>query len=155
MSQAPVVIVTIEFERYAQVDNTLRLLAARTGENIADTIVGELVEAEPERLQQTPYPPELPGLPGQRYERTYTLANSWSQDRLGPGRWVIINDARQKGREYAEYVVGEPEDQADIHRGRWWTGRKKVEEHFARYGPGAIEETLARRYDQAMTQGFG
>ena len=75
---------------------------------------------------------------------------------MGTGRWVIRNVARQGGREsYAEYVVGEPEDQADIHRGRWWTAREKIEEHFERYGGEALENELARRYDKEMIRGFG
>jgi len=143
--------VTFEIERYSRVDRTLRLLAASTGESLSDSLVGELVEAEPERLRQEPYPPELPG---QRYERTGVLAYSWEQSKVGTGEWEIINAATQRGREYAEYVVGEPEDQADIHRGRWWTGREKLIEHFERYGPGAIEESLARRYEQEMARGF-
>lgn len=151
MSQIAPVVITLEFERYSQVDRTLGLLASSTGESIADAVVGELVEAEPERLEREPHPPELPG---QRYQRTYIVSRSWSQEQTGPGRWVIINSASQQGREYAEYVVGDPEDQADIHRGRWWTAREKIEEHFERYGPGAIENNLARRYEQEMVRGF-
>lgn len=151
MSTTAPVVITFEIERYDRVNRTLGLLAAATGESLADQVVGELVEAEPGRLAATPYPPELPG---QRYVRTFTLARSWEQEQIGPGRWEIRNVASQRGREYAEYVVGEPEDQADIHRGRWWTGREKIEEHFERYGPAAIENSLARRYEQAMDRGF-
>jgi len=151
MSQTAPVVVTFEIERYGRVDRTLGLLAASTGEDLADAVVGELVEAEPDRLAAEPYPPELPG---QRYQRTFTLSQSWEQEQVGPGRWEIRNVATQGGREYAEYVVGDPEDQADIHRGRWWTGREKVEEHFKRYGPDVIERTLARRYEQEMDRGF-
>ena len=149
MTTSPAVV--FEIERYGRIDKTLRLLAANTGESLADTLVGELVEAEPDRLEAEPYPPELPG---QRYVRTFTLAASWEQEQVGTGEWEIINTATQKGRQYAEYVVGEPEDQADVHRGRWWTGREKVVEHFERYGPEAVQDALARRYEREMARGF-
>lgn len=144
-------VVEIEIRNYARLGRGLRLIAAQ-GQDVIDEAVGKLVESEPWRLRNEPYPPIVPM---QRYKRTGILANSWRQEKIRPGHWLISNIARQKNRQYAEYVVGSADDQAKVHRGRWWVGRDKIEEHFEKFGSNILASSLARRYqieiDKAMS----
>lgn len=144
-------VVEIEIRNYARLGQGLRLIAAQ-GQDVIDEAVDKLVESEPWRLRNELYPPIVPG---QRYQRTGTLANSWRQEKTEAGRWLISNVARRKNQSYAEYVVGASDDQAKVHRGRWWIGREKVEEHFKKKGSEILAASLARRYqieiDKAMS----
>jgi hypothetical protein len=139
--------VVIEIRNYRRLESGLRLLAAGGGEDVIEQALDRAIEAEPLRLREEPYPPRLPG---QKYVRTFTLANSWRYDKLGPGRWLISNAATERGKQYASYVVGEETDQADIHRGRWWVGREKVESHVKKLMQAGFAASLAARYQQEI-----
>lgn len=71
------------------------------------------------RLKAKPYPPKTPI---QTYVRTGKLASSW-----GVTGQSITNSAG-----YSEWVVGD--NQAKVHKGRWWTAREVVEEETAGLG---------------------
>lgn len=56
------------------------------------------------------------------YRRTGQLGNSWGYRELSPGQFSFENKA-----DYAGYVVGD-EEQAWMHRGRWWQAAERIDE---------------------------
>lgn len=61
-----------------------------------------------------------PPRPGSDYIRTGTLGAGWQATMRGPLQHRITNPVL-----YAPYVVGE--QQAWMHRGRWWTARRRLD----------------------------
>lgn len=61
--------------------------------------------------------------PGSSYQRTGELGNSWGYHELGPGQFSFDNMS-----DHAQMVVGE--DQAWMHRGRWWQAAERIDEHI-------------------------
>lgn len=61
---------------------------------------------------------------GSTYIRTGTLGGGWNHAMHGPLRHAITNPVM-----YAPYVVGDNE-QAWVHRGRWWTAARRVEQYL-------------------------
>lgn len=124
----------------------LRAAFKRLGSSeITDEQLGEFAGEMPEVLRGTPYPPELPN---QGYIRTFELKNSWDSEPIGPGRYDIINTARnpKTGFLYTSRVVGVR--QATIHRGRWWKAvdivRQKAIETFGKKVVGAVLKIWGR-----------
>ena len=73
---------------------------------------------------------------GSTYRRTGKLGRGWKAGQRGR----IFN-----GVSYSELVVGE--NQAKVHRGRWWKGRKVVEtEHLPKLVD-KIEERMVEEWD--------
>ncbi len=64
-----------------------------------------------------------PAPAGSTYQRTGELGNSWGIREAGPGQVSFENAAG-----YAQLVVGD--DQAWMHRGRWWMARERIEENL-------------------------
>lgn len=81
------------------------------------------------KLKSKPYPPRTAT---QTYVRTGNLANSWGVGG-GNGNWYVRNSA-----DYSEWVVGD--DQAKVHKGRWWKVRDVVEENTDGLGDVLIKE---------------
>ena len=68
--------------------------------------------------------------PARNYVRTYKLKRGWKAQFLkGMGKWTLINLAIQRGRHYAQWVVGDGRGkrQAGIHRAYWWIAREEIE----------------------------
>lgn len=105
----------------------------REANEATEQAVGAYVSRARDRLEDKPYPPELPG---QRYIRTYNLKHGFRDIHLSRGEWLIFNEM-----EYSSYVVGTPDEQAAIHAGRWWVAREVVEERVP-----DLEDVLAARY---------
>ena len=55
------------------------------------------------------------------YDRTGLFGDSWNLTEQGPSKVEFLNTAP-----YGGFVAGE--DQAWIHRGRWWVAIKRIEE---------------------------
>jgi hypothetical protein len=114
---------------------------------IADKHVGRFAKEETVRLEETPYPPELPN---QRYVRTFELAGSWTAEPTTGPRWIIANEADQPvGIPYATLVVGPSERQAQIHKGRWWVAQEetasRLEEHLTKPLQEEVDSELRAR----------
>ena len=122
---------TIKIEGFEQLQAKLAQMRALERVVINPTLKkwGQATRA---KLKSTKYPPKLPA---QKYVRTGQLANRWASKPLGNSAVMISNAARQKGRYYAEYVVGQ--DQAGVHRGRWWIAYKEIKE---KHIPGLLKE---------------
>ncbi len=108
------------------VANELRTAAAKAPKATQDATYrwAQMVRSV---LKSTPYPSKRPG---QKYQRTGRLANSWAVERQGKGV-VITNRASGRSGPYSRFVVGDGKGagQAWIHRGRWWTGRGVIDQH--------------------------
>lgn len=64
------------------------------------------------------YPPPPAG---STYQRTGEFGSSWSTDEIAPSKVEFLNTAL-----HADLVAGE--EQAWMHRGRWWVAIKRIEE---------------------------
>lgn len=62
-----------------------------------------------------------PSRAGSDYRRTGRLGSSWGYREMGPGQFSFENT-----HEAAGFVVGE--DQAWMHRGRWWQAAERIDE---------------------------
>lgn len=67
--------------------------------------------------------------PNSTYVRTFRLQKSWSIRRKGNMGWTIFNRASNRGRMYAQWVIGDAFGmrQAKIHVGRWKILRAEME----------------------------
>lgn len=112
----------IEIRGYNRVENKLRRLASDLSKEV-DPIVREWTQEERARFKRTPYPPKPPR---SKYVRTGRLANSFAVRKESLARYIIENRAP-----YSSYVIGDNrgENQAWMHRGRWWLMRPMLEEH--------------------------
>lgn len=81
------------------------------------------------KLKSKPYPPKRMG---QKYIRTGQLANRWKVAYAGKNSVSIVNEAEQRGRKYATYVVGDSKGsgQAWMHKGRWWLARPVIDDEI-------------------------
>lgn len=59
---------------------------------------------------------------GSDYQRTGRFGGSWGYHEVGPSQVSFENQ-----HEAASLIVGE--DQAWMHRGRWWQAAQRIEEH--------------------------
>lgn len=125
----------VELRGYNRVRNGLRWLAVQAPREV-DQEVGRFARGLRDTLKGTAYPPERPG---QTYVRTGRLANSWSAVRAAEGRWLIRNSAP-----YSGYVVGR-EQQAWMHRGRWWIAENVIQRE--------VEETLTPALTKLLQEG--
>jgi hypothetical protein len=109
--------------QYLDIPN-LDVLIAQLGK--LEDVIGELAEPTEETLKllkerMQEYPPERPG---QKYVRTDTLKNGWSEhiilsgDRLG-----VLRNPTSYGR-----FVQSDIDQAWMHKDRWQTDKQVVDE---------------------------
>jgi hypothetical protein len=117
---------TYTFTGHQRVENRLRKGAASMPKTI-DQVMQPWTQGVRGKLRATAYPPRRPG---QKYVRTGRLANSWSAQRAGPGKWTISNKAKGKrGQNYAVFVIGDKSGggQAWMHKGRWWRARDVIE----------------------------
>lgn len=116
---------TIDVQGYNRIENKLRRMAAQLP-GISQRVIYKWAQGTRGVLKSTPYPPKRPN---QRYKRTGTLANSWRAVRLPDGA-TITNTAKQRGRGYARYVIGDTkgDGQAWMHAGRWWKARSIIDE---------------------------
>jgi hypothetical protein len=119
------------------------LLAARLADVERDVVAAtesetnDWVRQARDRLEEREYPPELPG---QRYRRTYNLKYGFVYLQQNREEWLIYN-----AMQYSSYVVGEEDEQAEIHKGRWWIAREVVEE-----GISELDDRLAARYQHII-----
>lgn len=100
--------------------------AAREYPQVVDNRMDKWGSSTASKIKKKRYPRKRPG---QRYKRTFTLKRSWQHRRIKRLVHAIINDARQKGKTYPVWVVGDAlgRRQAWMHKDRWWTGRGEVE----------------------------
>lgn len=110
---------SIEFKGINRVSNALRKLAA-LDKTILDPVGKRWAQGVTKKLKGKAYPPRRPG---QTYVRTGRLANSWAVDALGAGVWSITNRT-----DYGVFVVGD--EQAAVHKGRWWQARPTIQEEI-------------------------
>lgn len=78
-----------------------------------------------------------PKIANQKYQRTGILKAKWFVVKISPGKYQFENRARQKGRFYPIYVLGnsygdrrnayKDNRQAFIHKGRWWIAYNEIE----------------------------
>ena len=73
-----------------------------------------------------------PAPPGSEYQRTGRFGSSWGYHEVGPSQASFENT-----HEAASLIVGE--DQAWMHRGRWWQAYQRIEEHVMDLLPLLIE----------------
>lgn len=105
---------------YNRLQNKFRRIAADNPE-IGDEPIREFAQDARGDLKAEPYPPKRQG---QRYIRTGQLANRWKTVKEREGQYSIVNEASNKGRFYASFVVGQK--QAWMHKGRWWKAKDVV-----------------------------
>jgi hypothetical protein len=120
---------SLELRGYNRVANNLRRLASDMDKEL-DPVVGTWTRWTRSRLKGRAYPPKPPR---STYVRTGQLANRWRVEKQGPSRHAIMNDAKgPRGQLYATHVVGDGmgENQAWMHRGRWWIARDVIEEEI-------------------------
>lgn len=79
------------------------------------------------------------------YVRSGLLANKWTARREGRGIVSILNQAASKRGFYPGYVIGDDEDQAWMHEGRWWQASEEIESRT----PG-LDAKLTERLDQDL-----
>lgn len=118
---------SLELRGYNRVRNNMRRLASDMEKEL-DPVVGTWTRWTRSRLKARAYPPMRPR---QTYVRTGQLANRWRVEKKGPSRHAIMNDARgPRGQLYATYVVGDGrgENQAWMHKNRWWIARDVINE---------------------------
>ena len=129
--------VQIDYSGVNRVANWLRGLASK----LPDAVNEEAEEWGQQtviELKMKPYPPQRAG---SSYQRTFEMRKRWKLEKHSAGQFSIVNIARQRGRLYAQYVVGDA--QASIHQGRWWHVRKVVERLFPR-----LRKRIASRIDR-------
>lgn len=68
----------------------------------------------------TNYPPPPAG---STYARTGRLGGGWLATKTSPSVYSFENDT-----DYGGWVVGD--DQAFMHRGRWWKASERIDEHM-------------------------
>lgn len=110
---------SVEFKGINRVSNALRKLA-KLDKTILEPVGKRWAEGVRKKLKGKAYPPKRPG---QTYVRTGRLANSWAVDAPGAGVWSITNRT-----DYGAFVVGD--EQAAVHKGRWWQARPTIEEEI-------------------------
>lgn len=117
----------VQIDGYNRVDNALRRLVANLP-RVSKDVVYKWAQGTRAILKSTSYPPKRFK---QRYVRTGQLANRWRAARTPHGA-TIINQAAQRGRNYATYVVGDAtgKGQAWMHKGRWWRARDVIDEEL-------------------------
>jgi hypothetical protein len=93
---------------------------------LADEVLYEWAQETRAFLKGRGYP-SAPG--GSKYVRTGLLANKWAAQREGRGIVRILNEAATKNR-YAGYVIGDSEDQARMHEGRWWQATEEIASRY-------------------------
>lgn len=69
-----------------------------------------------------PYPAPTGG----GYVRTFDLKGSFESKPTGRMQVTITNDANERGRYYAGFVLQKGQ-QVPIHRGRWWTAETEAQ----------------------------
>lgn len=104
---------------------------------VFDPVMGAWANETDNYLKGKKYPPELPN---QDYRRTGILKARWFVVKLSPGKYQFENRARQKGRFYPIYVLGNEygdrrnavknNRQALIHKGRWWVAFDEIEKRM-------------------------
>lgn len=129
--------IQIDFSGVNRVANWLRVLAVKLP-NAVNEEAEEWGQQAVIELKMKPYPPQRAG---SSYVRTFQLRQMWKMEKHSAGQFSIVNLARQRGRLYAQYVVGEA--QAQIHEGRWWQVRKVIERLFPR-----LRKRIANRIDR-------
>lgn len=118
--------VTFEYRGVNRVANNLRTLAA-LNKNVIDPVGRKWAGKVRRKLKGKPYPSRRPN---QRYVRRGNLANKWEVTSPGLGKWGFTNQATSdKGVAYPGFVVGN--DQAAVHKGRWWQALPVIEEEIA------------------------
>jgi hypothetical protein len=93
---------------------------ARESPGTFDKTVQRWAKRTANQLIKKPYPATRPG---QRYKRTRRLKRGWRSRRLNSMEAEIFNQTP-----YASFVVGDSsgQDQAWMHRGRWWVGANEI-----------------------------
>lgn len=74
--------------------------------------------------------------PGSDYRRTGRFGSSWGYREMGQGMFSF-----ESSHEAAEMIVGE--DQAWMHRGRWWTAEERIDEQVMQLAL-ILEEVLRK-----------
>ena len=110
-----------EIRGYNRVRNALRKLASQNP-SLVQQVGEKRIKEIRTLLRRQKYPAQRPN---QKYRRSGELSRRWASQNQQTGRWAITNQASHKGRLYAGYVVGD--DQAWMHRGRWWKARDVIE----------------------------
>ena len=124
-----------------RVANKFRTAAAQMPGRI-DKPVGNWAKAEARALKATPYPPKPAG---STYRRTGQLANRWKAQKKKAGVWEVVNEAKRRGRFYAQWVVDKGK-QAWMHRGRWWIAQVEMQKRTPKLRKGIIDE-VTRGFD--------
>lgn len=103
------------------------------------------------------YPPKRPK---QKYVRTFTLRNSWKVVKVEKGfsgkrvktlGYTVSSDAKQKGRRYTKYVVGDAKgnwQNQTYHAGRWQLFKDVVDDQMKKLRKKVVEKiklTIGRR----------
>lgn len=103
------------------------------------------------------YPPKRPN---QKYKRTFTLRNSWKVVKVEKGfsgkgiktfGYTVSSDAKQKGRHYTRYVVGDAKgnwQNQTYHAGRWQLFKDVVEDKMSKLRKKVVDKiklTIGRR----------
>lgn len=129
---------TVDIIGLVPLQSRLSYLNETQGLRFAAAPVAKFSQKMVKTLTAEPYPPKLPN---QQYVRTFLLKNSFRQARLGVARHVIQNTAPRR-----RYVIGN--QQADIHKGRWWKMREIIERDLEE-----LSEALGRSYVEAIVNG--
>lgn len=123
---------------FNRVRNNLRRLV-NFHPDVTTPVMKEWGQETRKTLKGTRYPPKRPG---QKYVRTGRLASSWRAE-VNRGAVSIFNTAKQprQARLYAGYVVGD--DQAWMHKGRWWQARDIIQKQIPKLTD-ALTRTLEK-----------
>jgi len=119
--------IDIQIRGYNRVRNELRPLLVSDA-SFFDPLIERWVKRQRLVLKRTPYPPPPPK---SKYVRTGNLANKWAVVQHAEAIYSIVNEAvSPAGVNYAGYVVGNDEEQAWMHVGRWWQAREIIENNM-------------------------